>query len=82
MTRVSAGGRLHFGLTRVPGPAGQGESRAFGGLGLMVDAPGVVVSAHPADLWQFAGPLASRAQVFGCGCGKRCPKTPAGRCGC
>jgi beta-RFAP synthase len=38
--------------------------RAFGGVGLMIDQPGVIVSARPAGSWQFEGTLASRAQVF------------------
>jgi beta-ribofuranosylaminobenzene 5'-phosphate synthase len=36
--------------------------RAFGGVGLMVEQPCVVVSVRPAETWQFEGPLASRAQ--------------------
>jgi beta-RFAP synthase len=74
MTRVTAPSRLHFGLFHVPGdgpahwPGLDGEPgaavRAFGGVGLMIDQPGVVVTARPADSWQFEGTLASRAQVF------------------
>jgi beta-RFAP synthase len=30
----------------------------------MIDTPGVVVTAKPADAWQFEGQLASRAQTF------------------
>lgn len=63
MTRVTAPSRLHFGLFHVPGD-GDGAARAFGGVGLMIDRPGVVVSARPAGSWQFEGQLASRAQVF------------------
>ncbi|AMV26978.1 hypothetical protein VT84_21430 [Gemmata sp. SH-PL17] len=65
MIRVVAPSRLHFGLFRVP-VAGESEagSRAFGGAGLMIEQPGVVVTVRPADSWQFEGPLASRAQVF------------------
>ena len=65
MIRVVAPSRLHFGLFRVP-IAGEPEAgaRAFGGVGLMVDQPGAVVTVRPADAWQFEGPLASRAQVF------------------
>ena len=66
MIRVVAPSRLHFGLFHVPaaGEAQPGE-RAFGGVGLMIDSPGVVVvTAQPADSWQFEGPLASRAQAF------------------
>lgn len=65
MIRVVAPSRLHFGLFRVP-VAGEveGDARAFGGVGLMVERPGVVVVARPADSWQFEGTLASRAQAF------------------
>ena len=65
MIRVVAPSRLHFGLFRVP-TASQPEvgARAFGGVGLMVELPGVVVTVRPADSWQFEGMLASRAQVF------------------
>jgi beta-RFAP synthase len=46
MIRVHTGGRLHFGVFRFGG----GE-RYFGGAGMMIDAPGVVVSVQPADAW-------------------------------
>ncbi|MFO0797985.1 MAG: hypothetical protein U0804_10940 [Gemmataceae bacterium] len=64
MTRVTAPSRLHFGLFHVPAGGEPAPARAFGGVGLLIDQPGVVVSARPADSWQFEGPLASRAQVF------------------
>src|ERR1043166_48732 len=65
MIRVVAPSRLHFGLFRVP-VSGEAEvsARGFGGVGLMVDQPGVVVDVRPAESWQFEGTLASRAQVF------------------
>jgi beta-RFAP synthase len=73
MTRVTAPSRLHFGLFHVPttgfthwsGPdGGPGlPVRAFGGAGLMIDRPGVVVTVRPAGAWQVEGPLASRAQA-------------------
>lgn len=65
MIRVVAPSRLHFGLFHVP-PGGEPEAgkRAFGGVGLMVNQPGVVVDLRPAESWQFEGTLASRAQVF------------------
>jgi beta-ribofuranosylaminobenzene 5'-phosphate synthase len=65
MTRIVAPSRLHFGLFRVPVSGElQAEERAFGGVGLMIERPGVVVTVKPAETWQFEGPLASRAQAF------------------
>lgn len=65
MTRVAAPSRLHFGLFHVPA-AGEHQpgERAFGGVGLMIDMPNVVVTAEAADSWRFEGMLASRAQQF------------------
>lgn len=65
MIRVAAASRLHFGLFHVParGESPPGE-RLFGGVGLMIDSPRVVVTIQPAESWQFEGPLASRAQEF------------------
>jgi beta-RFAP synthase len=65
MIRVVAPSRLHFGLFHVPRqPKVQSGERAFGGVGLMIDTPGVVVVAEPALSGRFEGMLASRAQVF------------------
>jgi beta-RFAP synthase len=65
MIRVVAPSRLHFGLFHVPaGGEPQPGVRAFGGVGLTVDQPGVAVTVQPADSWRFEGMLASRAQVF------------------
>ncbi len=65
MIRVVAPSRLHFGLFHVPSPeCAEVETRIFGGMGLMVDLPGVVVDVRPSSSWQFEGPLASRAQQF------------------
>lgn len=74
MIRVTAPNRLHFGLFHVPAdeperwPGIDGEPgapvRMFGGVGLMIDHPGLVVVTRPAASWQFEGFLASRAQAF------------------
>jgi beta-RFAP synthase len=65
MIRVVAPSRLHFGLFRVPTADGaEAGAPAFGGVGLMIDQPGVVVDVRPAESWRFEGTLASRAQVF------------------
>lgn len=62
MTRVSlrTPGRLHFGLLSWGGDA----PRQFGGLGLMVDAPALALSAEPSSNWSAEGPLADRVLVF------------------
>jgi beta-RFAP synthase len=74
MIRVRAGARLHFGLLSLPA---EGEvhwpdrhgvaalpARRFGGVGLMVEAPGVELTAAPATAWSAEGPLAERALAF------------------
>ena len=65
MIRVVAPSRLHFGLFHVPvaGESRTGE-RAFGGVGLMIESPSIVVTAKPADAYRFEGAPASRAQHF------------------
>ena len=55
--RLTAPSRLHFGLL-ARGPA---APRQFGGLGLMVEAPGLEIEATPSSSWTAAGPLADRA---------------------
>jgi beta-RFAP synthase len=62
MTRVSTGSRLHFGLFRLPpaGPWPSGE-RFYGGVGLMIERPGVGVVVQPANDWSASGPSAERA---------------------
>jgi len=56
--RLEAPSRLHFGpLCWKPGAA-----RRFGGLGLMVERPGLVARAEPAEAWSFAGPLRERVE--------------------
>jgi beta-RFAP synthase len=60
MIRVEAPSRLHFGLLSL---GGAGERR-FGGVGLMVQTPGVRVAVRPAADWSAHGPLAERALIF------------------
>ena len=67
MIRVRTGGRLHFGLIRVP-PAepwperdeGVVPARYFGGAGLMIESPGVELTVEPAAEWLTSGPGAER----------------------
>jgi beta-RFAP synthase len=67
--RVVAPCRLHFGLLHVPVPGltqrPDGTAvRTFGGAGLMVEDPQVVVTARRADDWSASGSLADRALQF------------------
>lgn len=74
MIQVQAPSRLHFGLLKVPPAALEAtHGRCFGGVGLMVEAPGVGLLAGPAVDWSAEGPLASRALA----CARRvAPVTP------
>src|SRR4051794_34135707 len=60
MTRlvIQASSRLHFGLLGW-GPTAR---RQFGGVGLMIDKPGLELVAEPASEWRFEGPLADRVR--------------------
>jgi beta-ribofuranosylaminobenzene 5'-phosphate synthase len=66
MIRVEAPSRLHFGLLN----AGDVRTHAtpvaqrFGGVGLMVEDPGIEIEIEPASTWTATGPLASRALDF------------------
>ncbi len=64
MIRVRAPSRLHFGLLNVPTADTPTDARLFGGVGLMVTDPGVIVRVTPADEWSAAGPSADRALGF------------------
>lgn len=61
MLRIQTASRLHFGFLSLPGGEG---ARRFGGVGLMVERPGLRLSAAPAEEWSAAGPLAGRALAF------------------
>src|SRR5262249_9552130 len=39
-------------------------ARHFGGVGLMIEAPGLQVAVEPAAAWSAEGPLAARALAF------------------
>jgi beta-ribofuranosylaminobenzene 5'-phosphate synthase len=60
MIHVRAPSRLHFGLLSLPDNEGP-WARQFGGVGLMVEEPGISVSLQPAENWSVEGPLAERA---------------------
>jgi beta-RFAP synthase len=57
--RVTAPSRLHFGMLSF----GQPGVRAFGGVGLMIESPALVLDIRPARAFQVAGPLADRIRA-------------------
>ena len=83
MTRVVAPSRLHFGLlhlptageTHWPGPTGERNlpMRRFGGLGLTIADPGVVVRVTTHCQWEGRGPNSERAIAFAQHIVKRLP---------
>lgn len=74
MTRVEAPSRLHFGLFSLPAQGverwpGLDQTpglpvRHFGGVGLMIDRPGLSVKIECSSEWSASGPLADRAREF------------------
>ena len=56
---VSTGARLHFGPLAAAGSGGG----KFGGVGMMISAPGYVVTARPAERDSFVGDEASVARI-------------------
>jgi beta-ribofuranosylaminobenzene 5'-phosphate synthase len=73
MIRVETPSRLHFGLLSLaaertspasPESHASGPLRRFGGVGLMVDRPGIKLHAKRATHWSATGPLAERALAF------------------
>lgn len=58
--RVTAPSRLHFGMFSFGHPG----SRQFGGVGLMLERPGLELLATASETWEATGPLAERALEF------------------
>ncbi|MCA9269774.1 MAG: hypothetical protein KDA41_14940, partial [Planctomycetales bacterium] len=57
---VVAPSRLHLGMFSF----GHTQRRRYGGVGLMVDRPGIVLRVLPAPSFSAVGPLAERAADF------------------
>lgn len=55
---IECGARLHFGLWAW----GEVHARQFGGLGMMIESPRLVVRFTPADRFEVGGKLAGRVQ--------------------
>ena len=56
--RIRTPSRLHFGLLGW----GPQAARQFGGIGLMIDAPGIDLLVEPASTWLVEGPHAARVR--------------------
>ncbi|MCI0639316.1 MAG: hypothetical protein L0Y72_03740 [Gemmataceae bacterium] len=72
MVRVVAPSRLHFGLLHLPSLDDGPDARRFGGVGMMIDRPGVAIEVHQADEWSATGPAAERALAFAKQFARRC----------
>src|SRR5262245_48743456 len=81
MIRVHTASRLHFGCFGLPRsehwPNLDGEAvltaRWFGGVGLMIEQPGIRLAVSPARDWNATGPLADRALAFARGFAAQLP---------
>lgn len=58
--RIQTASRLHFGLLGW----GPNAPRQFGGIGLMVEEPGLVVTGEPSERFEAVGPLSERVSGF------------------
>jgi beta-RFAP synthase len=58
--RIRTASRLHFGLLGW----GPQAARQFGGVGLMIESPGIEIVAEPARQWSFEGFLADRVRTI------------------
>lgn len=58
--RVASPSRLHFGMFSF----GRTDVRQFGGVGVMVDKPGMELVISPAERLETSGPLAGRVREF------------------
>src|SRR5262245_47692582 len=59
LVQVTAPSRLHFGLWSLAG-----AGRQFGGVGAMIEQPGLKLELAPAEQFVAGGPLADRAKRF------------------
>ena len=58
--QVVAPSRLHFGMLSF----GQPDTRQFGGVGVMIDRPGIRLTVSPSGRFEVRGPLEDRAAKF------------------
>lgn len=63
--------RLHFGLLALGQPGNPGE-RQYGGAGLMIQRPDIVIRVAPSESMSAAGPMADKALGFARRFAERC----------
>jgi beta-RFAP synthase len=63
MVTVQACSRLHFGLLNPVGGEGA-NARRFGGVGLMIERPGLRLHVRASSSWSATGPIAERTLAF------------------
>lgn len=68
ISQIRTASRLHFGLLALPESDAENsasESKRFwGGIGLMIEEPGIELSAEPANDWKAEGSLSHRVLEF------------------
>ena len=88
MIRVRTGSRLHFGLMALPSEVSNWPNtggqvavprRRFGGVGMMIDHPGIELTVEHASQWSAQGPLSERAIQFA---QKYCANASVSSCFC
>lgn len=60
--RIRTGSRLHMGFLSLP--ENTDSERTWGGIGLMLEHPGIELSAEPSQDWHAEGPLSQRVLQF------------------
>ncbi len=71
LLRITTPSRLHFGLLRFSQESGP----SYGGLGMMIDRPRVVVELSAAETWSVSGPSGERALELARRALESCPST-------
>lgn len=64
MLTIRTGSRLHFGLLSVGQSTDDRDERIYGGIGVMVDSPGVEITLSAAKAFSAQGPGCKRVEEF------------------
>ena len=55
MWSIRTASRLHLGLLTLPSADASATERRFGGVGMMIDSPGIAIRAEPSSKWLAEG---------------------------